>query len=48
MEERKNALYRYKTIVGCFFIRYNSYLDRWDLGMGDEVFGNYHMRRRTL
>jgi hypothetical protein len=33
--------YIYKSQVGAFYIRYNPSLQKWDLGMDDEVFGYY-------
>jgi hypothetical protein len=31
----------YESPVGLFFIRYNSSLDKWDLGLEDDIFGYY-------
>jgi hypothetical protein len=36
-----NYTYLYKSSVGVFYIRYNPSLAKWDLGMNDEVYGNY-------
>jgi hypothetical protein len=33
--------YVYRSPVGIFYIRFNSSLQKWDLGMENEVFGNY-------
>jgi hypothetical protein len=33
--------YVYKSPIGKFYIRYNPSLEKWDLGMNDEVFGFY-------
>jgi len=37
-----NKIYSYKSPAGMFVIKYNMSLKRWDLGMGNEVYGNYH------
>jgi len=36
-----NYTYVYKSPVGVFYIRYNPSLEKWDLGMDDNVFGYY-------
>jgi hypothetical protein len=36
-----NFTYHYKSPLGLFFIRYNPSMQKWDLGMKDEVFGYY-------
>jgi len=34
-------IYYYKSPIGLFFIRYNPSVQKWDLGMRDDVFGYY-------
>jgi len=33
--------YFYKSPVGLFFIRYNPSMEKWELGMEEDVFGYY-------
>jgi len=37
----KDGTYYFPSKIGKFFIRYNKELDRWNLGMGEEIYGNY-------
>jgi hypothetical protein len=36
-----NFTYYYKSPVGLFLIRYNPSMEKWELGMEDEIFGYY-------
>jgi len=42
LNNNSNPVYYYKSQVGTFYIRYNSSLRRWDLGIGNVILGNYH------
>jgi hypothetical protein len=34
-------IYSYKSPVGLFFIRYNTSIKKWELGIEDDIFGYY-------
>jgi hypothetical protein len=36
-----NYNYIYRSPAGVFYIRFNTSLQKWDLGIGNEIFGNY-------
>ena len=36
-----NYTYYYKSPLGLFFIRYNPSMEKWDLGINDQVYGYY-------
>ena len=36
-----NYTYIYKSPVGVFYIHYNPSMEKWDLGMDDNIFGYY-------
>jgi len=37
----QNFIYYYKSPIGLFFIRFNLSMEKWELGMKDEVLGYY-------